>query len=205
MRSYTVAQVRAAEAPLIEAGVPLMRRAATALAARVREAGRTPVVVLAGPGDNGGDALYAAAELAADAEVLLVRTGTAVHEAAWAAATGAGAREIPADAVGSVITDDAVIVDGMRGIGGSGAGLRDLARETALRIRPLLEPRARPLIVAVDVPSGIDADTGAADDAVLPADVTVTFGALKRGLTREPARGLGGRIEVADIGLGLRG
>lgn len=66
-----------------------------------------------------------------------------------------------------------------------------------------LDPR--PFVVAVDVPSGIDADTGAADDAVLPVDVTVTFGALKRGLTRDPARTLAGRVVLVDIGLGLPG
>ena len=79
---------------------------------------------------------------------------------------------------------------------------REVARATA---RDILNLAARPFVVAVDVPSGIDADTGAADQSVLPADLTVTFGALKRGLTLDPARSLAGRIVVADIGLGLRG
>jgi hydroxyethylthiazole kinase-like uncharacterized protein yjeF len=210
VNSYTVEQIRAAEAPLLAAGVPLMARAAAALAQHVREAAPARVVVLAGPGDNGGDALFAAAGLAAGAEVLAVRTGARVHEAAWAAAMAAGVRELGADAVaGSIAHDPAgartVVLDGMRGIGGAGAGLRGLARATALGIRPLLEREPRPLVIAADVPSGIDADTGAADEAVLPADLTVTFGALKRGLTREPARALAGRIVLADIGLGLEG
>jgi hydroxyethylthiazole kinase-like uncharacterized protein yjeF len=200
--SYTVAEIRAAEKPLLDAGVPLMRRAASGLAAQVRDIGRSPVLVLAGAGDNGGDALYAAAELAATREVLAARVADRVHEHAWSAAMAAGVREIAPDAVAGAVTGSAVIVDGMRGIGGAGAGLRDLARATALGI---LDLPARSFVVAVDVPSGIDADTGAADDAVLPADLTVTFGALKRGLTLEPARSLAGRIVVADIGLGLRG
>lgn len=184
-----------------------MRRAAAALAEQVRATGRSPVIVLAGAGDNGGDALYAAAELAPSREVVAARVADRVHEDAWAAALAAGVREIAPDAVagvakGAVRKDGAVIVDGMRGIGGAGAGLREVARATALGILNLTEP---PFVVAVDVPSGIDADTGAADEAVLPADLTVTFGALKRGLTREPARSLAGRIVVADIGLGLRG
>jgi hydroxyethylthiazole kinase-like uncharacterized protein yjeF len=210
VNSYTVEQVRAAEAPLLAAGVPLMALAAAALARHVREAAPDRVVVLAGRGDNGGDALFTAAGLAAGTEVLAVRTGDGVHEAAWAAAMAAGVRELGPDAVAGWIADDAgsrttVIVDGMRGIGGTGAGLRGLARTTALGIRPLLDREHRPLVIAVDVPSGIDADTGAADDAVLPAELTVTFGALKRGLTREPARTLAGRIVLADIGLGLEG
>lgn len=180
-----------------------MRRAAAALAEQIRATGRSPVIVLAGAGDNGGDALYAAAELAPSREVLAARVADRVHDDAWAAALAAGVREIAPDAVaGAVVKDGAVIVDGMRGIGGAGAGLREVARATALGI---LNLAARPFVVAVDVPSGIDADTGAADEAVIPADLTVTFGALKRGLTLEPARALAGRIVVADIGLGLRG
>jgi hydroxyethylthiazole kinase-like uncharacterized protein yjeF len=168
------------------------------------------VVVLAGPGDNGGDALYAAAELAAETEVLISRIGSRVHEAAWAAALAVGVRVIAPDALAGSIADGGetghtVIVDGMRGIGGTGAGLRGIARTTALGIRPLLQREPRPLVIAVDVPSGIDADSGAADDDVLPADLTVTFGALKQGLTRDPARALAGRIVLADIGLGLEG
>jgi hydroxyethylthiazole kinase-like uncharacterized protein yjeF len=186
-----------------------MARAAAALARCIQDAARRRVVVLAGSGDNGGDALYAAAELAASCEVLVARVGSRVHEAAWSAALAAGVREIGPDAMPGVIADGdpahTVIVDGMRGIGGAGAGLRGPARATALGIRPLLARKPRPLVIAADVPSGIDADTGAADDAVLPADLTVTCGALKRGLTREPARTLAGRIVLADIGLGLKG
>jgi hydroxyethylthiazole kinase-like uncharacterized protein yjeF len=198
--SYTVAEIRAAEKALLDAGVPLMLRAASGLAARVRDTGRSPVIVLAGAGDNGGDALYAAAELAATRDVLVARVADRVHEDAWSAAAAAGVREIPPDAVAGALTESAVIVDGMRGIGGAGAGLREVARATVLSI---LDLPVRPYVIAVDVPSGIDADTGAAGDAVLPADLTVTFGALKRGLTIEPARSLAGRIVVADIGLGI--
>ncbi|WIB37106.1 NAD(P)H-hydrate epimerase [Curtobacterium sp. MCJR17_043] len=57
--------------------------------------------------------------------------------------------------------------------------------------------------MAVDVPSGIDVDTGGiADDHVLHADVTVTFGGVKAGLLRGPAATLAGRIELVDVGIG---
>src|SRR5690606_18096418 len=65
-RGYSAAQVRAAERPLLEAGEPLMRLAAAALAAEVRGFAPQRVLVLVGAGDNGGDALHASAELAAD-------------------------------------------------------------------------------------------------------------------------------------------
>jgi hydroxyethylthiazole kinase-like uncharacterized protein yjeF len=208
VRGYTVAEIRAAERPLLDAGVPLMRLAATALAGHLTELLQTRgsrVVVLAGSGDNGGDALYAAAALGPVRDVVAARVGTHVHEAAWTAAVASGVREVMPDEVAALLDGDTILVDGMRGIGGAGAGLRGVARETALAILPLLDGDDRPTVVAVDVPSGIDADTGAADDAVLPADLTVTFGAMKAGLLREPARTLAGRVVVVDIGLGLHG
>jgi NAD(P)H-hydrate epimerase len=203
MRGYRVAEIRAAEKPLLDAGVPLMARAVTGLTGVVRtltRGRRGTVLVLAGSGDNGGDALFTAADLAADgAGVIAVRVGSRVHEAAWAAAIAAGAHEASPDAAAYLAADAAVVLDGMRGIGGSGAGLRGTALEVALA----LQAAEGPLVIAVDVPSGIDADSGAADDAVLPADVTVTFGAMKAGLLREPARTLAGRVILIDIGLGL--
>jgi NAD(P)H-hydrate repair Nnr-like enzyme with NAD(P)H-hydrate epimerase domain len=61
-------------------------------------------------------------------------------------------------------------------------------------------------VVAVDLPSGVDADTGEVPDpAVLRAAVTVTFGALKPGLLREPGAGYAGRVVLVDIGLDLSG
>ena len=58
-----------------------------------------------------------------------------------------------------------------------------------------------PFIVAVDCPSGVDCDTGAAADECLPADLTVTMAAVKQGLLRMPAFELVGELEVVDIGL----
>ncbi|HVL61783.1 MAG TPA: NAD(P)H-hydrate epimerase, partial [Microbacterium sp.] len=96
---YTAAQVRAAERPHLERGEPLMRMAASALAAVVREqlarhTGSSPsVLVLAGSGDNGGDALFAAAELSGEGtRVEVVPTGARLHAEARAAAEQAGVR-----------------------------------------------------------------------------------------------------------------
>jgi hypothetical protein len=67
---------------------------------------------------------------------------------------------------------------------------------------PLVGGPGSPVVVAVDLPSGTDPDDGSVPDpAVLPADVTVTFGALKAGLLLEPARSLAGRVILIDIGL----
>ena len=64
----------------------------------------------------------------------------------------------------------------------------------------------RPVVVAVDLPSGIDPDTGAVPDGpVLRADLTVTFGAIKAGLLLTPGSELAGRVRLVDIGLDLTG
>ncbi|MDL9981214.1 NAD(P)H-hydrate epimerase [Microbacterium candidum] len=189
--TYTAAQVRAAEAPLLAAGVPLMKRAAAALAAVVAEHGPQTILVLAGAGDNGGDALFAAAALATQGiRVDLLRTADRVHDEAWTAALAAGAHEIvePASSYG-------LVVDGILGIGARGA-LRGRAREIVTLLLPL-----HPRVVAVDLPSGLDADDGASDGVVLPAETTVTFGAMKRGLAARVD--LAGRVILVDLGLEL--
>jgi hydroxyethylthiazole kinase-like uncharacterized protein yjeF len=206
--AYSAAQVRAAEKPLLDAGVPLMARAAAGLAGELRSllesSDRGRVLVLVGSGDNGGDALYASADLAAEgADVVLVRTGSRVHESGWAAASSAGAVEAAPDAAPALAADAAIVVDGILGTGtGANPALRGAARDLVLALLPVLGREDSPAVVAVDLPSGIDPDDGRVPDpAVLPADVTVTFGALKAGLLLEPARSLAGRVILIDIGL----
>lgn len=212
--AYSAAQIRAAEKPLLEAGEPLMERAVAGLAEVLRTllaaSGRgRGIVVLVGTGDNGGDALYAAAALAEDgADVVLVPVGSRMHEGGLAAARAAGAVETTPDAVGALAADAAIVVDGILGTGaGTGANadpaLRGTARELVLELLPVVGRAWSPLVVAVDLPSGIGPDDGSVPDpAVLPADVTVTFGAWKAGLLLEPARSLSGRVILIDIGLG---
>lgn len=202
---YTAAQVREAERPLLEAGEPLMRRAASALAALAREeltdAAAPRVLVLAGSGDNGGDALYAAAELAADAAVDVVAVGSRVHERALAEALRAGARRVPPEDAEDAASAAGLLLDGILGIGtSSDPALRGTAREVVARLLSL--PRDwMPRTIAVDLPSGLHPDTGHADEVVLPAARTVTFGAVKAGLVRGRGPELAGRITLVDLGL----
>jgi NAD(P)H-hydrate epimerase len=197
--AYRSADIRAAERPLLDAGVPLMARAAAGLARELR-AFDGPILVLAGSGNNGGDALFAAAELAGEGRtVRIVELGDRVHEPGREAALAAGAtRHDAADAPASA--RHGVVVDGILGTGSAGrAALRGLARETVLELLPLA-----PTVVAVDLPSGVDPDTGEVPDpAVLRAALTVTFGAMKPGLLREPGAGYAGRVVLVDIGLDL--
>ena len=212
LNGYSAQQIRAAEAPHLAAGVPLMARAAAGLAREIRallpDAGGR-VLLLAGSGDNGADTLYAGAHLAdGGADVSIITTGSRVHEQALAAALAAGARQEVPDAAASLAASVDVVVDGILGTGtstaaGTGPALRGRARDLVAAILPVVTASQHPLVVAVDLPSGINPDDGSVPDPiVLPADVTVTFGGYKAGLLLAPASRLAGRLTLVDIGLG---
>ncbi|WP_448004346.1 NAD(P)H-hydrate epimerase [Agromyces bauzanensis] len=210
---YSAAQVRAAEAPHLARGEPLMRRAAAALAAAIRrvlvDAGAPsgPVVLLVGAGDNGGDALFAGAELAGDGvDVVGVATSERMHPGGREAAAEAGVRFVgpgDTDAACAAFESAAVLVDGILGTGTSSApALRGAARDLVGLAIPVVERRGT-AVVAVDLPSGIHPDDGTVPDpTVLHATLTVTFGAVKAGLLRRPAADYAGRVELVDLGLG---
>jgi len=197
---FTTAQVRAAEQAALAALRPgaLMQRAATGLATTclglLGRAHGVRVVLLVGSGDNGGDALFAGAVLAArGAQVTAVLLAPErAHAGGLAALLQAGGRTGSAE---SLARAD-LVLDGIVGIGGSG-GLRDDA------VRLVRAAVAGPgLLVAVDVPSGVDADSGAAPGEAFPAQHTVTFGAVKTGLVVGAGRGYAGTLHLVDIGLG---
>lgn len=203
---HTVEEVRTAEeSVLARTGErDLMLRAATGLARTCAELlslhrGKVygaQVVLLVGTGNNGGDALFAGAALARrGAQVRVVPTGTRLHEAGLDAVRRAGGRLVPNDEAAEAITAADLVVDGILGIGGKG-GLREPARSLAE-----LATTSDALVVSVDLPSGIDADTGAAGDDAVWADVTVTFGLMKPGLLLPPGSVHAGLIDLVDIGL----
>jgi hydroxyethylthiazole kinase-like uncharacterized protein yjeF len=202
LTAHRVDDIRAAEQALA-ATLPegeLMQRAARGLADHLDVIPPGDLLlVLVGPGNNGGDALFAGARLAArGAQVTAVLLDPErAHAAGLAALRTAGGRVLPA---GSRGVPDAVgradlVLDGMLGIGGRG-GLRPDAAE-------LTEAAAggAGITVAVDVPSGIDADTGAVDGVAFPAMHTVTFGAVKMGLVVGEGRSHAGQVHLVDIGL----
>ncbi|WP_327087668.1 NAD(P)H-hydrate dehydratase [Nonomuraea sp. NBC_01738] len=193
---YSGDQVRAAEGLLMRT-LPhgtLMQRAAAGLAATCAELlGRVygaRVVLLVGSGDNGGDALFAGARLARrGARVSAVLAGSRAHEEGLAAFRAAGGRT----ADPTELDQADLVVDGLVGIGATG---------------PLREPYASlaamtgdALVVAVDVPSGVDAATGRVDGTAVKADVTVTMGTPKAGLFIDPAAAYTGTLVLVDIGL----
>ncbi|MEU1028094.1 NAD(P)H-hydrate dehydratase [Streptomyces mirabilis] len=203
--AYSVETVRAAERELMArlAEGALMQRAAAGLAAACADLlGRvygSRVVLLVGSGDNGGDALYAGARLARRGAgvtaVLLAPERT--HGAGLAALRRAGGTVAWSGAAEELILRADLVVDGIVGIGGKG-GLRPDAV-------PLAEYTAdsRAAVVAVDLPSGIEADTGEVLGTAVRADLTVTFGTHKPGLLIDPGREYAGSVRLVDIGLEL--
>ena len=94
-----------------------------------------------------------------------------------------------------------LIVDGIVGIGAQG-GLRGAAADVVGQLAGLTTSTGdRPIVVSVDVPSGVDVDTGAVEGPAVRADVTVTFGCLKPALVVGPAAPLAGQVDLVDIGL----
>ncbi|WP_107768014.1 bifunctional ADP-dependent NAD(P)H-hydrate dehydratase/NAD(P)H-hydrate epimerase [Nocardioides terrigena] len=198
-RAHTVPQVRDAEADLMRSlpdGV-LMQRAATGLAHAVLDLlgggyGHR-VLLLVGSGDNGGDALYAGcALLRRGSRVAAVLLGGSHHEQGLAAFTAAGGTVV--DDVADAPRPD-VVVDGIVGIGGR-PGLRP---EAVAALAALVGVP----VVAVDVPSGVDVDTGELDGPHVVADLTVTFGTHKVAHLVGPAAGVCGAVHLVDLGLEL--
>jgi ADP-dependent NAD(P)H-hydrate dehydratase / NAD(P)H-hydrate epimerase len=231
--AHAVPALRAAEEALmatLPAGALMQRAAAGLSAACAGLLGRVygaRVVVLAGSGDNGGDALFAGARLARrGAQVTVIAAGTRLHQGGTTALTGAGGRMVaavsddadgapvvmgrastPGPAADGVIGPQAsrairsadLIIDGLTGIGGHG-GLREPAASLAGLAELARADGA--IVVAVDLPSGVDAGTGEVPGAALCADATVTFGTWKPGLLIDPGAGLAGAAQLVDIGLG---
>lgn len=205
--AYTAAQIRAAEAEEMArlAHRALMQRAAIGLAEflarRLQDRhGFTQggqLLLLIGPGFNGGDALYAGARLAKRGiQVLAWRFTDRVDQAGWDAFIAAGGREVGDTEAWTAAQRVDMVVDGGFGIGGR-PGLSGKLADFA----PVLE-RAND-VVAVDLPSGMDADAARHTAPCLRADATVTFGAYKICQLTDPVGGLCGDVELVSIGLNL--
>ena len=208
-RLYSVAQIRAMEdaaAASLEPGT-LMRSsgrvAADVALALLGDERARPVLVLAGPGNNGGDALEVAANLieaGVDVVVLhLAGSGKVSPEAAQALgrarASGANFADVALD-----VRDWALVVDGLFGIG-LARPLEGRYRELVLGIDKVSCP-----VLALDVPSGLDADSGAVvgpNGVAVRATHTITFIGGKPGLHTAEGCDHAGAVQVADLGLEL--
>ena len=191
----TAEAMRAAEQAAIDSGTSvetLMERAGAALAEAVyRFAGPTPVLLLCGPGNNGGDGYVAAR--------LLQQRGVDVRVAALAEPKSAGAIWAHGQWSGKVeelsnaTEPRPVVIDALFGTGLT-RGLEDAVQKQLFRLCDLAMAR-----VACDLPSGVDTDSGAELSPVPRFDMTATFGALKPAHRLAPAMHRCGRVVLGDI------
>ncbi len=192
----TAEQMRAAEAQAIASGTPettLMERAGRALAETVRlHVGPRDVLILCGPGNNGGDGYVAARHLAA--------MGYTVKVAAWADPTSDAARwarsqwDGPVDPFTSA-TETPIVIDCLFGTGLS----RGLEQSLFQRLMLLVDNAL--VAIACDLPSGVSSDDGSLLSPIGRYDLTVTFGALKPAHRLMPAMANMGRVVLANIGI----
>lgn len=188
------------------APVQLMEHAGYAVAAFTRmllpdaDALDQPVVLVAGSGGNGGDALVAARLLhawGAKPTVVLARPAGQMEGLPadhMASVTACGIPVLDGATIAS-LPDAAVIVDGLLGSGATGHPTGTTARLIGMANAH----HAR--VLAIDVPSGLDATTGVANDPCIAASDTLTLGLPKTGLLEAPAREVTGRLLLADIGI----
>ena len=158
------------------------------------------IFCVCGPGNNGGDGLVAARQLhvrGVPVQVVLVGERTRLRGAAARNLERAERAEVPFAGSRWQASEGDVVVDAIFGTGLA----RDVSGPSAAAIRRIETQRSRARIVAADLPSGLDADTGQIHGMSVRADVTVTLGLPKLGLALEPGRSLAGRVVVGRIGI----
>ena len=193
----TAAEMRAAEQRAMDGGISvhtLMERAGAAVAEAIwRIAGASEILILCGPGNNGGDG-YVAARLLKERGAH-VRLAAAAPARAEAAARAASLWDGPVETL-SKAKKAAVVVDALFGTGLT----RPLEPATAEALARLCKSAHRR--IAVDLPSGVATDDGSVLGEVPHFDLTIALGALKPAHLLLPAANLCGQVAVADIGLG---
>jgi len=176
-----------------------MAQAAFGISMRVAEilrgvSGRvagSKVLLLVGPGNNGGDALWAGALLRErGVDVRAICTSSRVHEVTAAKFTAAGSRWLAIGDAKKFAPD--IILDGIFGV-----GFRD---ELTNEVRQVISQTSDlGTVVAIDVPTGVHADTGLADDGSVMADITLTIGTLKPGILTGEGKAASGVIDLVPL------
>ncbi len=207
-------QVRSADKAAVEryhiAGIVLMENAGRNAAAIIRDLyGQSDsALICCGPGNNGGDGCVIARHLHnAGWSVRLLVTGdvprmTPDMKANFAIVEAMGLeRTIALDsrgqrAIARSIRAHEILIDALLG-----TGFRGIVRSPTAELIETINSVEKHAMVAIDVPSGLDCDTGAPSNATIKADLTITFVAAKIGFTKNVAAPFVGRVEVADIGV----
>lgn len=204
MRIVTASEMRSLEEAAFARGIEapaLMQQAGAGVARVIRNIAPHPgarVVVLLGPGNNGGDGVVAARTLAGEGYHVSVWSLTARADLDTPGGQGLAMLD-SLDALRDALSDADIVLDAILGTGAR-AGLRDDMAEVTRMVNTVTPRSAR--VIALDVPTGVDATTGAASDDTIIASATVTLGSPKRGCLVPPGSRYAGRIRVVDLGLG---
>ncbi|MEX2599854.1 MAG: NAD(P)H-hydrate epimerase, partial [Dehalococcoidia bacterium] len=214
MKVVTVEEMRHLEQKAVQAGVTedmLMETAGLVVARRIAQLADgirgKRIVVLVGPGNNGGDGMVAARYLADwGALVTLYMTSARRREDKFEDCRTRRLRIVEAKddpdqwQLSSYVPLADVVLDAVLGIG-AGRPLEGPIRQIIASLQAMNHEQPSLKLVALDVPTGLDADSGACDEVCFPADITLTLGAPKLGLFRFPGAQWKGRVETLPIGI----
>ena len=198
---HTAEAIRAAEEEFIAANpdTDLMQLAAAAVAERAAQlAPSGTVLVVVGPGNNGGDGLYAARNLARQGRHVTVwLVNGKAHPGGVVAARQASIRFVDSLTVLRMLPEMSLVIDAVAGIGGR-PGLSHVVAQFFDACQTLAIP-----VLAVDVPSGLDPDSHQRPETFVQAAHTITFGAPKLCTVAQPAASACGDLEIVDLGFEL--
>lgn len=166
------------------------------------------ILVLTGPGNNGGDGLVAARYLAdwgADVYLYLCSHRSPDDQNLKMAqdrniSALAATEDVNLCKLDQYLASSDIVVDAIFGTGRSRA-IRGIFQQIMARVLAAKQERPHLLIVAVDMPSGLDANTGAIDPSCIVADITITLGYPKTGLYNFPGAEKAGKVKIVDIGI----
>ncbi|NQT47534.1 MAG: NAD(P)H-hydrate dehydratase [Chloroflexi bacterium] len=215
MKVVTVEEMVEMERQSAEIGLPpevLMENAGLAAAQEIRKwlggiAGQH-ILILIGPGNNGGDGLVIARHLhdwGANVHLYIPRPRQDT-DTNYQIVQQRGIHTILAGQPGSeaeldgLLSSAAVVVDSLFGTG-KARPIEGAFKQVSERVRAAKQKNSSLQVISVDLPSGLNADTGAVDDACFCADLTITFAFPKHGLFAFPGAARVGKLVVADIGI----
>jgi hydroxyethylthiazole kinase-like uncharacterized protein yjeF len=217
VKLVTAAQMLELERAATEAGVPEQTLMESAGLAAAQEAwmsvgaseGRA-ILVLCGPGNNGGDGLVAARHLlgwGAEVHAYLLRPRDEA-DPVWQETVAAGVPAVSAEEdpgfarLTELLAEASCVLDALLGTGAAATRpIEGPLAELLGRLAAVRAGTARPHLIALDLPTGVEADSGAADPLTVGCDLTITFGHAKVGLAQLPGATLAGRVLPVDIGL----
>ena len=202
MKILTGDEMRRIEDTMVQRGTPLdalMRRAGTAVGKRAQSLARGELtLILTGPGNNGGDGLVAATYLAEAGDPAVVYTFRRTDTMDFDGLVIAAEEDTDQARLTHLMRSSRVVVDALLGIGQTRPPEGTLA--TILRCADE-NVRAGTTRLAVDIPTGVDTDTGAVAGVAFRADHTLCMSFLKRGVVLHPGAEYAGFVEVVDIGI----